>query len=75
MVPLIQHNVAKEERDKHHGSNGEALLMGEVEGTGMKKFVALVAGHLTSVPSEKTQERISEILRSTGVLQRCCYLF
>lgn len=75
MVPLNQHNVEEEERDKHHGSKGEALLMGEVEGAGMKKSVSLVAGHLTSVPSGKTQERISEILRPTGALQRCCYLF
>lgn len=67
--------LKEEERDKHHGSKGEALLLGEVQGTGVKKCVSLVAGHLTSVPSGKTQERISEILRPTGVLQRCCYLF
>ena len=60
-------NVEAEEREQSQRSNGAAFLTGEVEGTGIKRHVASVAGHSSSEPSEAAQERITEMLDHRGI--------
>lgn len=44
--------------------------MGQVDGTGIKKLVALVAGHSISVLSGEPQKRISEIFTGPQTYSR-----
>lgn len=44
--------------------------MGEVDETGIKKLVALLAGHSISVLSGESQERISEIFTGSQTFSK-----
>lgn len=69
-MPLDQSNLLEEEKREKHRRNREAFLMGEADETGIKKLVALLAGHSISVLSGESQERISEIFTGSQTFSK-----